>query len=189
MLVAAPRYAKKGGVGEREGGSAASPDHACHFRLACFLRAHYLRAWPHRLIWWSLLNWPYIIKKTNRICYEKTTSVLASEEWKLKAWKNLTFEVIWILHEMKQKQKKKKKEWKKKKTGQKKRTNKQKNLIQQLWSILYKLHASISHTKLKTKINKFSKFTTFCRLIVTLNNQVFVVVVVVFGGDFSCPRK
>ena len=33
---------KKGGLGEREGGSAPSPNHARHFRLAFFLRAHAL---------------------------------------------------------------------------------------------------------------------------------------------------
>ena len=53
MMVACSRLQdmqKKGGVGEREGGSAPYPDHARHFRLACFLRAHYLRAWPHNLM-------------------------------------------------------------------------------------------------------------------------------------------
>ena len=63
----------------------------------------------------------------NRICYQEITSVLDSEEWKLKAWKKkLTVEIIWILREMRQKKKKKEKEWKKKKTGKKKTTNKPK---------------------------------------------------------------
>ena len=35
--------------------------------------------------------------------------------------------------------------------------------------------------ELKTKINKFLKFTSLCCLIVTLNNQEFLVVVFFFG--------
>ena len=48
--------------------------------------------------------------------------------------------------------------------------------------------------ELKTKINKFLKFTSLRCLIVTLNNQEFLVVVVVVfffwrNCDFSCHRK